>query len=101
MERLSHQSTKTYYNVVCVFQISDIPSVRYFCIYAATAVLIDYCFQVTLFAGCMVLSGRREMDKKHAITFKQIQPKSEARKYSVHFVSDWHDEQQCIISGIS
>ena len=65
---------------ISFFQFADVPSVRYFCIFAATAVMMNYVYQVTFFAGIMVLTGRREMAGQHALTCQKILPKSETSK---------------------
>uniref|UniRef100_A0A914UY03 SSD domain-containing protein n=1 Tax=Plectus sambesii TaxID=2011161 RepID=A0A914UY03_9BILA len=46
---------------------STTPSSSIFCKYVAAAILFDYAFQITFFAGIMVLGGRREQSGKHAL----------------------------------
>lgn len=53
-------------------------SVRAFCVYTSVAVIFDYFYKVTFFAGCIVLLGRREAANLHAITFRKAVPMSEA-----------------------
>ena len=55
--------------------ITVFPAVFDFCIYAAVAVLFDYIFQITFFAGWMALDARREEANRHAATFQVVLPK--------------------------
>ena len=65
------------------FQTADVPSVRYFCIFATVVIFLDYVYQITFFAGCMVLTGRREAQGLHALTCRPPTPKSEAGMHVV------------------
>ena len=37
--------------------------------------------QITFFAGCMALSGRREEENRHGWTFQKVVPKSQAGRF--------------------
>ena len=62
--------------------ITVFPSVFGFCLFTAVAVLFDYIYQITFFAGCLALDGYREDANHHAITFRTVLPTSYASKKS-------------------
>ena len=62
--------------------ITKFQSVRIFCTYTVIAVLFDYFYQITFFAACMVLTGRREASNRHPATCMKAVPKSQAGIYS-------------------
>lgn len=43
-----------------------------FCAYAVVAVIFTYVYQLTFFAGIMVLTCRREIEGRHCLTFHMI-----------------------------
>ncbi|XP_071953550.1 patched domain-containing protein 3-like [Antedon mediterranea] len=53
--------------VFVVGAFSPFPAVSYFSILTGSAVFFDYIYQITFFAGCMVISGRREAASRHSI----------------------------------
>nr|XP_006812130.1 PREDICTED: patched domain-containing protein 3-like [Saccoglossus kowalevskii] len=57
--------------------ISTFPSVQIFCCYCGVAILFDYLFQITFFAGCMALIGRREHSNRHCLTYRKVVPRRE------------------------
>ena len=61
--------------------ITKFRSVRIFCTYTVIAVLFDYFYQITFFAACMVLTGRREASNMHPATCMKAVPKSQAGRY--------------------
>ena len=61
--------------------ITKFRSVRIFCTYTVIAVLFDYIYQITFFASCMVLTGRREASNRHSATCMKAVPKSLAGIY--------------------
>ena len=61
--------------------ITKFQSVRIFCTYTVIAVLFDYFYQITFFAACMVLTGRREARNLHPYTRRKVVPKSQAGIY--------------------
>ena len=61
--------------------ITKFRSVRIFCTYTVIAVLFDYFYQITFFAACMVLTGRREANNRHPATCVKAVPKSQAGRY--------------------
>ena len=61
--------------------ITKFRSVRVFCTYTVIAIVFDYFYQITFFAACMVLSGRREANNLHPITCTKVVPKSQAGNY--------------------
>lgn len=73
--------------------ITPFPVVRIFCIYATSAIIFSYIYQITFFGGCMALSGYREEKGLHPITFKKVIPLSEARNkgyiYKLLFTEGW------------
>ena len=58
------------------------PSVQIFCVYATVAVVFVYVYQMTFFAGLMVVTGRRELAGRHCITFRivTVESKKERRR---------------------
>ena len=58
--------------------ITDFYSIRLFCVYACVAVLFCYVYMITFFAACMVLTGYREEQNRHALTLRKVLPKHEA-----------------------
>uniref|UniRef100_A0A915BTH5 SSD domain-containing protein n=1 Tax=Parascaris univalens TaxID=6257 RepID=A0A915BTH5_PARUN len=56
--------------------MAPFPSVQMFCVYAVTAVFFTYIYQLTFFAGVMVLTGKREVDGRHCLTFLIIKKSS-------------------------
>lgn len=52
------------------------PSVKIFCIYAATAICFVYLYQITFLAALMALTGKREVEGRSCVTFRVVrQPK--------------------------
>ena len=66
---------------ISIGAITKFQSVRIFCTYTAIAVLFDYFYQITFFAACMVLTGRREANNLHVSTCMKAVPKSQAGRY--------------------
>ncbi|KAI0238225.1 Patched domain-containing protein 3, partial [Lamellibrachia satsuma] len=66
--------------------ITKFRSVRIFCTYTVIAVLFDYIYQITFFASCMVLTGRREASNRHSATCMKAVPKSLAGQRSAIFL---------------
>ncbi|XP_072043817.1 patched domain-containing protein 3-like isoform X1 [Amphiura filiformis] len=58
--------------------ITPFYSIRIFCLYTGVAVVFDYLFQITFFAGCMALMGYREEKNLHVMTCRKVLPKDEA-----------------------
>ncbi|XP_033108335.1 patched domain-containing protein 3-like [Anneissia japonica] len=54
------------------------PSVQIFCAYTGVAVLFDYLYQVTFFAACMAISGKRENANRHYGTCLRVRPMDES-----------------------
>ncbi len=65
--------------------VTNFLSIRLFCIYACIAVLFCYLYMITFFAACVVLSGYREEQNRHALTLRKVLPKTESpsRAYSL------------------
>lgn len=59
---------------------SPFPSVQIFCMYSGLAVCFTFIWHITFFAGCVALSGYREKQNRHTITFMKVLPESRARK---------------------
>ncbi|XP_072026558.1 patched domain-containing protein 3-like [Amphiura filiformis] len=55
--------------------ISPFYSIRLLCTYAAIAVFFTYVYMITFFAAFMVVTGYREEQNRHAITFQKVFPK--------------------------
>ncbi|CAI4232299.1 unnamed protein product [Auanema sp. JU1783] len=51
------------------------PSVQMFCMYAVVAVIFTYVYQMTFFAGIMVLTNKRELSNRNCLTFRKISKK--------------------------
>lgn len=51
-------------------------SVQSFCLYAGTAILFCYLFNVTFFGACLALNGKREESNRHWLTCLKIQEES-------------------------
>ncbi|XP_057212410.1 patched domain-containing protein 3-like [Triplophysa rosa] len=47
-------------------------SVQSFCLYASTAILFCYVFNITFFGACLALNGRREKGNKHWLTCMEV-----------------------------
>ncbi len=58
--------------------ITPFYSIRIFCLYTGVAILFDYIFQITFFAGCMALMGYREEKNLHVVICRKVLPKDEA-----------------------
>lgn len=57
---------------------TPIPAVRMFCIYAGVAMFFAYFYQITFFGACLALTGEREEQNRHCLTFQKVKPKDEA-----------------------
>ncbi|GMR41816.1 hypothetical protein PMAYCL1PPCAC_12011 [Pristionchus mayeri] len=71
------------------------PSVQMFCAYAVVAVIFTYIYQLTFFAGIMVLECRQELEHKNSFTFMKLQKKS--FKLAVHpygYDPKWAEEKR-------
>ena len=66
--------------------ITKFRSVRVFCTFTVIAIVFDYFYQITFFAACMVLSGRREANNLHPVTCMKAVPKSQAGGDSLVFI---------------
>ncbi|XP_072043168.1 patched domain-containing protein 3-like [Amphiura filiformis] len=58
--------------------ITQFYSIRLFCIYACIAVLFCYLYMITFFAASVVITGYREKQNRHALTFLKVLPKQDA-----------------------
>ena len=58
--------------------ITYFQSVRIFCLYLGSAVLVDYLYQLTFFGACMVLTGRREAANRHCLSCNKVRSKEES-----------------------
>ncbi|TKR57948.1 hypothetical protein L596_030585 [Steinernema carpocapsae] len=52
--------------------MTPFPSVQMFCAYAVVAVIFTYVYQLTFFAGIMVLTCKREVEHRHCLFFYKI-----------------------------
>ncbi|OWR54203.1 Ptc-related protein [Danaus plexippus plexippus] len=59
---------------------SPFPSVQIFCMYSGLAVCFTFVWHLTFFAGCVAVSGYREKNNRHTITWLKVLPESRARK---------------------
>ncbi|XP_063531515.1 patched domain-containing protein 3 [Cydia strobilella] len=59
---------------------SPFPSVQIFCMYSGLAVCFTFVWHLTFFSGCVAVSGYREKQNRHTITFLKVLPESRARK---------------------
>ncbi|XP_035436097.2 patched domain-containing protein 3 [Spodoptera frugiperda] len=59
---------------------SPFPSVQIFCMYSGLAVCFTFVWHLTFFAGCVAISGYREKQNRHTITWMKVLPESRARK---------------------
>nr|XP_026495368.1 patched domain-containing protein 3 isoform X2 [Vanessa tameamea] len=59
---------------------SPFPSVQIFCMYSGLAVCFTFVWHLTFFAGCVAVSGYREKQNRHTITWLKVLPESRARK---------------------
>uniref|UniRef100_A0A1I7Y2K6 SSD domain-containing protein n=1 Tax=Steinernema glaseri TaxID=37863 RepID=A0A1I7Y2K6_9BILA len=53
--------------------MTPFPSVNMFCAYAVAAVLFTYVYQLTFFAGIMVLTCKREVEGRHCLFFYKVE----------------------------
>uniref|UniRef100_A0AC34GN64 SSD domain-containing protein n=1 Tax=Panagrolaimus sp. ES5 TaxID=591445 RepID=A0AC34GN64_9BILA len=60
--------------------MTPFPSVQMFCAYAVVAVIFTYIYQLTFFAGIMVLTSKREVEGRHCLTFQKIAKKKKPTK---------------------
>ena len=67
--------------VIGIGAISPFRAVRIFCAYTGLAIAFDYFYQITFFAACLVLTGRREAANQHAITCRRVLPYSETSRW--------------------
>ncbi len=58
--------------------ITYFQSVRIFCLYLGSAVLVDYMYQLTFFGACMVLTGQREAANRHCLSCNKVKSKEES-----------------------
>ncbi|XP_023219484.1 patched domain-containing protein 3-like [Centruroides sculpturatus] len=72
----------------CIGIITPFPVVHLFCIYAATAVLFTYVYQITFFGGCMALSGLREERELHPFTCRRVVKAKRKTTISRYVVND-------------
>uniref|UniRef100_A0A0K0DYQ7 SSD domain-containing protein n=1 Tax=Strongyloides stercoralis TaxID=6248 RepID=A0A0K0DYQ7_STRER len=56
----------------CVGCLTPFPSIQMFCVYAVVAVFFTYIYQLTFFAGIMVLTSKREVNERNCLTFIKI-----------------------------
>ncbi|XP_041977331.1 patched domain-containing protein 3 isoform X2 [Aricia agestis] len=59
---------------------SPFPSVQIFCMYSGLAVCFTFVWHLTFFAGCVAVSGYREKQNRHTITWLKVLPESRAIK---------------------
>ncbi|XP_039747230.1 patched domain-containing protein 3 isoform X2 [Pararge aegeria] len=59
---------------------SPFPSVQIFCMYSGLAVCFTFVWHITFFSGCVAVSGYREKQNRHTITWLKVLPESRARK---------------------
>ncbi|XP_045785831.1 patched domain-containing protein 3 [Maniola jurtina] len=59
---------------------SPFPSVQIFCMYSGLAVCFTFVWHLTFFSGCVAVSGYREKQNRHTITWLKVLPESRARK---------------------
>uniref|UniRef100_A0A0N5BAG7 SSD domain-containing protein n=1 Tax=Strongyloides papillosus TaxID=174720 RepID=A0A0N5BAG7_STREA len=59
----------------CVGCLTPFPSIQMFCVYAVVAVFFTYVYQLTFFAGIMVLTSRREVNERNCLTFMKVSKK--------------------------
>ncbi|XP_063378289.1 patched domain-containing protein 3 isoform X2 [Cydia fagiglandana] len=59
---------------------SPFPSVQIFCMYSGLAVCFTFVWHLTFFSGCVAVSGYREKQNRHTMTFLKVLPESRARK---------------------
>ncbi|KAH9645899.1 hypothetical protein HF086_010098 [Spodoptera exigua] len=53
---------------------SPFPSVQIFCMYSGLAVCFTFVWHLTFFAGCVAISGYREKQNRHTITWMKVLP---------------------------
>uniref|UniRef100_A0A0N4ZGA0 SSD domain-containing protein n=1 Tax=Parastrongyloides trichosuri TaxID=131310 RepID=A0A0N4ZGA0_PARTI len=65
----------------CVGCLTPFPSIQMFCVYAVAAVFFTYIYQLTFFAGIMVLTSRREVNERNCLTFIKVKRKKIQEPY--------------------
>ncbi|XP_060721997.1 patched domain-containing protein 3 [Tachysurus vachellii] len=56
----------------CLSYSNPFGSVRSFCLYAGTAILFCYLFNITFFGACLALNGKREESNRHWMTCLKV-----------------------------
>ncbi|XP_067122484.1 patched domain-containing protein 3-like [Centruroides vittatus] len=73
--------------------------IRIFCIYASTAVLFSYIYQITFVGGCMAICGHLEKKQRHAVFGVPLKKANDEMGCCVRFFatsSTWHDSSRSI-----
>ncbi|KAL7644515.1 UNVERIFIED_CONTAM: hypothetical protein RMT77_005347 [Armadillidium vulgare] len=52
-------------------------SIKIFCLYTATSILVMYLMHMTFFGGCLAVFGCFEKEQRHSICFRKVKAKSE------------------------
>uniref|UniRef100_A0A0N5B256 SSD domain-containing protein n=1 Tax=Strongyloides papillosus TaxID=174720 RepID=A0A0N5B256_STREA len=61
---------------------SSLPGINLFCIYAATAVIFCYTFQLTFFSGFTAIMGHCENEERHSIFLYKVKKSNNEKKCS-------------------
>ncbi|CEF70744.1 Sterol-sensing domain and Patched family-containing protein [Strongyloides ratti] len=59
---------------------SSLPGINLFCIYAATAVIFCYAFQLTFFPGFTAIMGHCEHEERHSLFFYKVKKENDRKK---------------------
>lgn len=62
----------------CVGLATPFRMIQIYSIYAMTAIVFCYCYEITFFGACLALSGYREKKKLHPLSFQPVISKMEA-----------------------
>uniref|UniRef100_A0A0N4ZCR7 SSD domain-containing protein n=1 Tax=Parastrongyloides trichosuri TaxID=131310 RepID=A0A0N4ZCR7_PARTI len=62
--------------------LSPLPGINLFCIYAATAVIFCYIYQLTFFSGFTAIMGHCEHNERHSLFFYKIKKNRNIKKSS-------------------
>ena len=86
-------STLTTVSAFCLGCVSSLPGIRWFCLYAAPTIMIDFLYQITFLLAMMVLDSRRIEQNRYdcCVCFTRHQPdttSSEGDGLSMELSSD-------------
>ena len=64
---------------------SSFPAIRIFCIHCFVSIIIVFIFQVILFGAFMAVTGYRERNERHCLTYRKVPQSGNYKVLSLEF----------------